>query len=590
MNTKWKLDDIYKSENDPQIEIDLEKGRNDVKDFLKKWKNNKEYLVKPEVLSEALNDYENIGVAGLHGKPLYYFFLRISLDQTDKEIRAKNKLIEDDATLLDNQLSFFMLKVGKIKKSLQKEFLSHPKLQKYKHNLERTFDTAKYDLSEKEENLISLLSPNGTSNWSDMLEEFISKESVKIGEEEKTFEQLLGDLDSTDKSVRDVAGNHINNILNKWVEVAEHEVNSVLDVRKKLRKLRKVKEPDKFRHISDDMDSKTVRSMIKIVTKNFKIPARFYKLYSKLLGLKTIGYHEKSVEFGKIEKTLDFNTAFNLVLETYKKLDPELGNEVTKLQNEGRIDVYPVKGKSGGAFCVHFHPTLPIYVLLNHNDKIGDSRTLAHELGHAINNVLMFKKQPANNAHTPLSTAEVASTFFEDFALNELKSTLNDEEKFTLSIKKFQGEIGTIFRQIAIYNFELDLHNALETKGYLNKDEIGELFRENMMKYLGNSVEMSKDHNNWWIYISHIRRPFYVYTYASGLLISKALQAKVKENPKFIEKVKEFLSAGVSKSPKDIFMDLGIDISDSSFWKDGIKEMENDLNELEALAKKLGKI
>jgi oligoendopeptidase F len=43
---------------------------------------------------------------------------------------------------------------------------------------------------------------------------------------------------------------------------------------------------------------------------------------------------------------------------------------------------------------------------------------------------------------------------------------------------------------------------------------------------------------------------FYVYSYASGLLISKSLQNAVKRDPRFVNKVKEFLSAGLSESPK----------------------------------------
>ena len=110
-----------------------------------------------------------------------------------------------------------------------------------------------------------------------------------------------------------------------------------------------------------------------------------------------------------------------------------------------------------------------------------------------------------------------------------------------------------------------------------------------MERYLGEFVDCSEC-ENWWIYWSHIRMYFYVYSYASGLLISKAMQKKVKENPKFIEKVKEFLSAGISDYPKNIFMKMGIDISNKEFWDKGLDEVENLLNETEQLAEKLGKI
>ena len=107
---------------------------------------------------------------------------------------------------------------------------------------------------------------------------------------------------------------------------------------------------------------------------------------------------------------------------------------------------------------------------------------------------------------------------------------------------------------------------------------------------MGDYVEQSPGSQNWWTYVEHFRYFFYVYSYASGLLISKSLQATVKNDSKFIFKVKKFLSAGSSDSPKNIFRKLGIDITDKKFWEKGLSEVENLLNETEKLAKKLRKI
>jgi oligoendopeptidase F len=68
------------------------------------------------------------------------------------------------------------------------------------------------------------------------------------------------------------------------------------------------------------------------------------------------------------------------------------------------------------------------------------------------------------------------------------------------------------------------------------------------------------------------------------------MQAKVKQDRAFIPKVKEFLATGLAKSPKDMFADMGIDISDESFWKEGLHQIDQQLVEAERLAKDLGKI
>ena len=111
-----------------------------------------------------------------------------------------------------------------------------------------------------------------------------------------------------------------------------------------------------------------------------------------------------------------------------------------------------------------------------------------------------------------------------------------------------------------------------------------------MMSYMGPAVEQNEGSQNWWVYVSHFRSFFYVYSYASGMLIAKSLQASVKDDPEFILKVKGFLSAGLSDSPKNIFAKLGIDITKRQFWIPGIEEIKTLLDETEKLATKLGKI
>ena len=169
--------------------------------------------------------------------------------------------------------------------------------------------------------------------------------------------------------------------------------------------------------------------------------------------------------------------------------------------------------------------------------------------------------------------------------LEEIEKDLDEEGKLAILMERLNDVINTIHRQVALYRFETELHASFREKGYLSHQQIGDLFKKHMD--CGESVEFLPGHENWWIYWGHIRYFFYVYSYASGLLISKALQQNVKKDPAYIAKVKDFLSAGVSDSPKNIFAKLGIDIADESFWDDGLKEIDDMLSSAESLAKKL---
>ncbi len=120
----------------------------------------------------------------------------------------------------------------------------------------------------------------------------------------------------------------------------------------------------------------------------------------------------------------------------------------------------------------------------------------------------------------------------------------------------------------------------------LSKTEIAVLMNKHFKSYIGPSVDLSEDDGYFFVYWSHIRRFFYVYSYAYGQLISRALFEKWKKDSTYIEKIDQFLSAGRSMSPKDIFKKIGIDTSDPSFFETGLKAIDADITRLEKLAKK----
>ncbi|MEK6918994.1 MAG: M3 family oligoendopeptidase [Nanoarchaeota archaeon] len=591
--TEWDLE-ILKTKGDEQFDNYWNKLERSYQEFIKKWKERKDYLEKPEVLKEALDEYELLlQEYASGGRITYYYALRNQQDQNDIEIKAKLAKIEDKATKLGNEIQFFSLNIAKIPIESQKSFLTSKSLTDYKHFLEKSFSESAHLLTEPEEKIMNLKASTSHSKWVEMVERLISKEVRKIiidkEEVEKNFWELVSLTSDTKKEVRDQAAKYVNEIIVKVYDVAEEEINAILTDKKVDDELRKFSRPDQARHLGDDLDTRVVDSLVRAVTKNFDIPKKFYELKAKLLGQKKLAYHERNVPYGKIEKKYSYEESVRLVHEVLNNLDQEFGEIFKGFVQGGNIDVKPRKGKSGGAFCIHFGKNLPTYILLNHTERLQDVLTIAHETGHGINNELIKRKQNSINFGTPVSTAECASTFMEDFVLQKLMNDADDELKLTLMIMKLGDDVSTIFRQIACYNFESELHKEVRDKGFLSKEDIGKIFQKHMSAYMGPAVEQDPGSENWWVYWSHIRRMFYVYSYSSGLLISKSMQNKVKNDKKFVEKVKEFLSAGEADSPKNIFLKMGIDISDENFWEEGIKEVRTLLVETEELAKKLGK-
>lgn len=594
--TEWDLSPLGASDDDQKFAEKREKIHTANYAFINKWKDRDDYLKDPAILKEALDESEELtrkyGISGDEG---YYFSLRSAQDEDNTELKARKSKIHDFSLAIANDIQFFAMRVSKIPKEEHKKFLEYPPLAPYRHDLERAFANAKYLLTEPEEKILNLTAKPAVVNWEDMVSRFIYREEREtLGEDcirtEKNFNEILSLTASTQKPVRDEAANHIHEILSKHADVAEAEINSILETKKISDDLRGIKRPDESRHVADDIDTEVVDALVKVVGGQFDIAKRYYALKARLMNIPKLAYHERNVPYGFAEKKYTYGDAAKLVYDVFLGLDSEFAAIFKQFVGDGLIDVFPKKGKTGGAFCAHVLLSQPTYILLNHTDKLHDVLTLAHESGHGINNELIRKKQHAFYFDTPVSTAEVASTFMEDFVLERLTKDADDESRLSLMLAKLNDDVSTIFRQIALYRFEQELHASHRDKGYLAKEEIGTLFAKHMSAYMGGAVEQSPGSENWWVYWSHIRNFFYVYSYASGLLISKAMQAAVRNDKSFIEKVKEFLSAGTSDSPKNIFAKMGIDITDSAFWESGLNEVNYLLEETEALAKKLGKI
>ncbi|MFH1565624.1 MAG: M3 family oligoendopeptidase [bacterium] len=582
IKTSWDIENLIKDEKKAQIEIYSASYR-----FIDKWKNRKDYLKDPNILKSALLEYEawlrNYANGGNLG---YYYSLKNALDQTDPNIKAKLAKIEEQTLKIENDIQFFEYRLSKITPKQQKIFLESEILKTYHHFLETLFTTAKYLLSEKEEKILNLTSDTSYSNWVKMTFSLLSKEQRN----KKTLSELLSSIDSQDKKERDSAALALNDIFSKNTDMAENELNSILQSKKILDTLKTIKRPDLPRLISDDIKTEIVDSLLKTVSSRFDISQKYYQLKSKLMGVEKLKYHERNVDYGKIEGDYSFEETSNILFKVLHNLDPQFSKIFTDLIENGQVDVYPKLGKSGGAFCAGGLISQPDFILLNHTNTFSDVLTLAHETGHAIHNTLSKKTQTPLNYGISLAVAETASTFIEDFALDTFLKNASPEEKLLLYMKKLNSDISTIFRQTACYNFEWDLHKEFREKGYLSKEEIGSLFQKHMRSYMGDFVEQGKGSENWWVYWHHIRTFFYVYSYVSGLLISKNLQKQVKTNPKNIEGVRSILSAGNSKSPYNLFKEAGVDIKQKNFWHTGISEVEKLLNETENLALKLKKI
>ena len=578
--TEWDFTLFYKSDSDPQIEKDIQSAEKQYAAFEKKWKNNNAYLEDSKKLLQALEEYEVLH-ANRAIKAYLYFYSKKDIATQDKNINASFLKISERYTKMSNKVVFFDLTLAQIPKQKQKEIFANKNLSHFHYFLERIWKSAKHNLTEQEERLLGLLHDPAHSMWKQGVDKALSGKKLEFEGKEISIAEALSKLPECESSVRKELHKKINKIFMELGDFAESEINAIYTRKKIVDELRGFKNPYDQTLLSYQNDEKTVLNLVKTVTDNFKIAHDFYKIKAQILKEKKLDYSSRSISIGKIDKKYAFEDAYRILMSAFVKVDAKYADMFDSFAKNGQIDVYPKIGKTGGAHCVG-DVGVPTYVLHNYTDSYHSVNTLAHEMGHAFHSELSKKQSPLYEGYS-ISVAEVASTFFENFAFAEVFETLNDDEKIIALHDKINSSIATIFRQVACFNFELELHQAIRSKGFVAKDEIAQIMNKHMKAYLGPVFELELEDGYFFVNWSHIRRFFYVYSYAFGEIVSTALYAEYKKDKKFITKVEEFLSAGGSKSPYKIFKDIGIDISKPEFFLNGLKEIEKEI----ALLKKL---
>lgn len=582
MKTTWNLKTLYRSPKDPAIAEDMRTIDSVCRRFEKRWKKRSDYLSGPSVLATALADYSDLSETVARAKPLAYFHLLSDIETENMFAKSELSRIEQEFTAHCNRVLFFELRLGLMEKAVQKKMLADSGLRTYRYFLGKIFARAKHQLSEPEERLANLLAVPGSSLWIDGVEKDLSEKKIKWKGSEMGLGQAAVTVPTLPRAERLALHALMKEKMRETEAFAESEINAIVTAKKVSDDLRGYARPYSETVQRYENEEASIISFIGTVTDHFPIAHRFYAVRKKMLGIGgSMGYVDISAEVGTVDTPFGFESAVAIVRKAFASADQDFSKILDRYLENGQIDAFPRVGKTSGAYCASF-TGLPTFVLLNHIPSFDSVKTLAHEMGHAIHGEYS-KRNHVLYEHFTTSTAEVASTLFENFAFDEMLSGLSEKDQVIALHNRVMDNVATVFRQIAFVNFETELHALVRTEGFVSRDRISDLMVKHLKSYLGPKFKLDRDDGLFWVRLSHIRRFFYMYTYAYGQLISNAMYARYREDPSFIAKIKEFLSAGGSDTPENIFKSIGIDTAKKGFWADGLRLIEDDVAKLEKL-------
>ena len=312
---------------------------------------------------------------------------------------------------------------------------------------------------------------------------------------------------------------------------------------------------------------------------------RYVAVRKKVLGVDKLHMYDVYTPIVAAQnQTYEFEQAKQMVLEALKPMGEDYLSHAREGLENRWIDIYPNKGKKGGAYSWGCYDSQP-FILLNYTKNLDSVFTLIHEMGHSIHSYYSRTAQDYAYSDYKIFVAEVASTCNECLLMHDLleKTTDKEQRKYLLNhyLDSFKG---TLFRQTMFAEFEKNAHDYCAQGKPLTAEALSQMYLELNQKYFGPDMEKDEEIAYEWMRIPHFYTPFYVYQYATGYSAAVALSAKIlKEGKPAVDAYMNFLKGGESKDPIDLLKMAGVDMTTEKPVADALALFGELVAELEAL-------
>lgn len=581
----WRLEDIFPSDEDWKKEYaQLTEELPEIETYQGKLASSADTLYELLKLQDDLSSRL--------GKLYTYAHMRYDQDTTNSFYQGLNAEAEMLLTKASSAMSYIVPEILAMDESKLDEFLQEKKeLRLYEKVLTDIAKRRPHVLSEKEEALLAeageVLGTGeqtfGMLNNADLTFPAIENED---GEEvDVTHGRYSTFLESKDRRVRKDAFMAMYETYGKFKNTFSATLSGNI---KKDNFYAKVRNYDSARQAalsSNHIPEEVYDNLVETVNERLPLLHRYVELRKKVLGVDELHMYDLYTPLvTEAEMKVPYEKAKEYVT---KGLEP-LGSEYQQILNEAFqnrwIDVEENKGKRSGAYSSGTYGTNP-YILMNWQDNINNTFTLAHELGHSVHSYYTRKHQPYRYGNYSIFVAEVASTTNEALLNDYLLENLEDEKEKMYILNHFlEGFRGTVFRQTMFAEFEHDIHVRAQNGEALTADKLTEIYYNLNKKYYGPSVVSDEEIGLEWARIPHFYYNYYVYQYATGYSAATSLAKQIlEEGEPAVKRYTEFLKAGSSDYPIEVLKKAGVDMSSKQPISAALDVFEEKLKQLEEL-------
>ena len=521
-----------------------------------------------------------------------YAYLKTTEDQSNSEYQRMLGRFQNIATRASEAASFIRPEILAIDDAQMDAYLQDPALELYRLQLERLVRYKKYTLSDREEQLLAMqgeMAGAASKIYRQLLDadlKFGYVENEKGESVELTQSTLSQFLQSPDRDVRRTAFEQF------YEQFLGHEHTFAATLHGSVQKdvyYARARGYDSCLHSSlydDNVPKSVYENLIATVRKHLPTVHQYYDLRRRKMGLDDIHHYDTYVPIlSDIEKHHEWDTAVDVVIDSLALLGSEYG-QVLRSGLRGRwCDRYPNEGKQSGAFSYGTYDGDP-YIMMNYKPSVlRDLFTLTHEAGHSMHTYYSVNHQPYEYHDYTIFVAEVASTFNEQLLTKYLLENVTDDRERAYLINNEIDDIrATIVRQTMFAEFEMIIHDLVESGEPLTVDALKSTYRKLLEEYFGPDFTLDDQLSLECLRIPHFYRAFYVYKYATGLAAAIALSERVRGGgEQELADYLNFLRGGCSKYPLDLLRDAGVDLETPGPVEAAMTKLSGLVTQLDAL-------
>jgi oligoendopeptidase F len=572
---KWDLTAIYPTEADFDADYALTEGK------IAAFRAHEQTITSnAQAFYAALSDM--VAIEALIEKLWQYASLSYSVDTADNHAQALNTKVRNLAVAAGEASWFVTPYILKLERTtVDAWFAECPALETFRRMVEKILPEKEHTLSDEGEVLMAKMQ-DALGSHSGIRSIFTNAEMRfgKIrGEDGKPVEltdtNFVMLLMSGDRRVRKAAFDRLFKTYGQFSNTFATLYEARIKEETTTAKVRNFADSLTASTFRDEVTPAIYNNLIDAVNEGMPALYDYYALKKEVLGLSKLHLYDIYTPLmGEIDTNYTYEEAVDEVLKTAEVFGEEYASNLRAgLLEKGWVDVFPCRGKCGGAFSSGAPGTEP-YILLNYTNKYDDVATLAHEAGHSMHTWFSSHYNEPHNSSYTIFVAEVASTVNELLmAHRKLEECQSDDEKLYILNQLMETYKGTLFRQTMFAEFERDMHALCEKGVPLTADSINSHYYELVKRYFGPDVVCDKQIAFEWMRIPHFYNCFYVYKYATCISAASTIVKRIEaEGESYIKQYIDFLKCGGSRSPLESLLVAGIDMSKPEVVKNAIDD------------------